>query len=138
MSHPLSHEFEAMYTIIGLMTRSPDDVDRQWPSIATLAVIDLLDEYWEMVESGESEDDEDLPTRLIDSIYEVLHQIIVHEEMPMTDEQRTAIEDQEVAALRNQIEEFSKENGLDVKLVNLDQMIEQALKDGLKGKEEEK
>lgn len=121
MSHPLEREFEALCTIIEFLDASEDREENKWLTVSVLAVIEILNDYWELIENGE--EDEDLPGKAIDSIYEVLHLTLVHREIPMTEEQRIAAEDQEIAAFRDQLEGLGEKTGIPIKLIDFDEFL---------------
>jgi hypothetical protein len=124
MSHPLSREIETLGSLIEFQYQTNDGV--KWPVVALVQVLDLLDDYWETVENEEGESDPDLAAKILDEMYEAIHIVLVHQTIPMTEEQRTALEDQEVAELRDALEKFGKESGLDLKIMNLDQQLRDA------------
>jgi len=126
MAHPLSREIETLGTLIEYQYQSNEGV--KWPVVALVQIIDLLDDYWETIENDEGESDPDLAAKYIDEMYEAIHIVLVHQTVPMTEEQRTALEDQEAAELREALEGFGKEMGLDLKILNLDQQLKEAQK----------
>ena len=140
MTHPLEREFESLCAIIEFMTLSPDESTKKWPAVALMSVIDILDQYWEIIEGDERDQEEDegeLACRIVDSIYESIHSVIVHQELslegpePVSEEQRLADFDQQIAEFRNALEAQAEEQGMKVNIKDLDKKIEQALRDGV-------
>lgn len=122
MAHARTREFETLWSLVGAQYTSDQYV--KYPILALLGVLQILDEYWDIIENEEPDDD--LPARTVDAIEEMIHSWLVHNQEPeieMTDAERIAMEDQQVAELREQIEKFGRDTGVDMKLLNLDQLL---------------
>lgn len=136
MANSYTREFETLEALVEAQYR--DNEDRKWPTVALLAVIDLLHEHWEIVENEEA--DEDLSGRTVDAVYDTIHHIIVHQELPLTEAEAIALEDQQVAEFRNDLENLGEKLGVDLRIINLDQKLKEAFgeKNEEENKEEEK
>lgn len=132
MANSFTREFETLETLIEAQYR--DEEDRKWAAVALLAVVDTLNEYWEIIENEES--DEDLGGRTIDTIYELIHSIIVHGELPLTEAEAIALEDQQVAQFRDDLEGLGEKLGIDLRILNLDQQLRDAFGEKPENKEE--
>lgn len=123
MSHALSREFETITKLIEYQYQTNEGI--KWITIALLGTLEILDEYWDTVENvDEAERDPDYQGKVIDSIWETIHAWVVHNEIPMTEEERLAAEDQAVAELRDQLESVGKDVGVDsVRIRNLDELL---------------
>lgn len=135
MSNSLSNEIDGLFTIIELMTQSTDPTTKQWPAVALMAALDTINEYWEIVESDSDNDDGDRETEslayaTIDAIYETIQHVLTRQELPMTEEQRQAQQDQEIAEFRNQIEAQAEQQGIRISIQDLDKKIQAALEEG--------
>ena len=124
MPHTYTREFETLVTLIEYQYQSNEGV--KWPIVALLHVIDIIDDWYQLIEDSDGESDPNFAIASLDDMYEAIHSIIVHQTIPMTEEQRTALEDQEAAELRDALESFGKEQGIDLKIFNLDQQLRNA------------
>jgi len=122
MANSFTREFETLETLIEAQVRNSEDA--KWPAVALLAILDTLNEYWEIVENETVDDD--LQGRTIDVIYELIHSVIVHQELPLTEAEAIALEDQQVAEFRNDLEGLGEKLGIDLHILNLDQKLKEA------------
>jgi len=133
MANSFTREFETLEALVERQFASAEE-DHKWPTVALLAVIDLLHEHWEIVENESP--DEDLAGRTVDAIYDVIHHVVVHQELPLTEAEAIALEDQQVAEFRNDLEGLGEKLGIDLHILNLDQKLKEAF--GEKPEENEK
>lgn len=111
-----SREFETLVTLIGEQYKS-DEV--KWVAAGLIGVIEILMDYYEILEGDdEGAKGEDLEERALESIEDIIHSWLVHNELPMTEEERIAQQDQEVAEFRDQMKNYT---GLE--FLNLDQLF---------------
>lgn len=134
MANSFTREFETLEALIEAQSKSAEDY--KWPVVACLSVIDVLNEYWEIIENEPEAVDEDFQGRTIDTIQDVIHSLIVHQELPLTEEQAIALEDQQVAEFRNDLENIGDRLGIDLRIVDLDQKLKAAFDPNPEEKEE--
>ena len=123
MANQFTREFETLEALIE--KQYGDDEDRKWPTVALLGVIDVLHDHWEAIEN-EEEVDADLAGQTLDAIMDVIHCVIVHQELPLTEAEAIALEDQQVAQFRDDLEGLGDKLGIDLKILNLDQALKEA------------
>lgn len=124
MAHSRTREFETLWSLVGAQYTSDQYI--KYPILALLGVLQVLDEYWDIIENDADSIDDDFQGRTIDMIEEMIHSWLVHQtepEVEMTDAERIAMEDQLVAELREQIEEASRISGVPLKIIDLDQQL---------------
>lgn len=124
MTHARTREFETLWSLVGAQYTSDQYV--KYPILALLGVLQILDEYWDTIENEPESVDDDFPGAAIDAIEDMIHMWLVHQigpEEQLTDAERTAMEDQWAADLREQIENFGRENGIRLDIQDLDQQL---------------
>lgn len=122
--HGRTREFETLTSLIGAQYTS--DQELKYPILALVSVVEVLNEYWEIVENQADEIDDDFQGRTIDLIEEVIHCWLVHHMPPeeeLTESEEIAKADQLAAELREQIEAWGRDTGVNFKIDNLDQLL---------------
>lgn len=119
----MSREFETLETLIQVYYEAKN---ADWTTVALLEVVGLIDQYYEVMEATDEQlaelqsqldgdiDLDTLPAKTIDQLYEVIHSILVHQTIPLTEEQRISEEDQAAAEFRQTLEGFEGFKLLDV------------------------
>lgn len=119
----MSREFETLETLIQVYYEAKN---HDWTTVALLEVVGLIDQYYEVMEATDEEfaelqaqldgeiDRDVLPGLTIDQLYEAIHSILVHQTIPLTEEQRIAEQDQVAAEFRNGLDNFGGFKLLDV------------------------
>lgn len=131
MAHSRTREFETLWSLVGAQYTSDQYI--KYPILALLGVLQVLDEYWDIIENDYDSIDDDFQGRTIDMIEEMIHSWLVHQvepEVEMTDAERIAMEDQLAAELREQIEKVGRDSGQPFTIMDLDLQL-------FKNKEEE-
>lgn len=136
MANSFTREFETLEALIEM--QSYDDEMRKWPVVAALAVVDILHDYWELVENNPDSIDDDFAAQTLETIQDTFHSLIVHQELPLTEEQAIAMEDQAVAALRDDLEGLGKKLNLDLVIENLDEKLRDVFSEKKTEEKEEK
>lgn len=117
-------ELEALSVLIGMQHRHEDEEERKWPIMALLSVVEILMDYYAILDGDDEESRNDLEARAVESIHEQIHNWIVHNGIPMTEEERIALEDQEVAEFTHAL---SKISGM--KIMDFDNLLEKKKED---------
>lgn len=97
-------ELEALAVLVGFQQENEEE--RQWPVMALLSTIEILMDYYVVVEGDDDEQKEGLEQRAVESIFEQIHNWLIHGGVPMTEEERVALEDQEVAAFSDKLNQI--------------------------------
>lgn len=110
----MSSRTRELETVISLIGEQYKSEEVRWVVVALIGVVEILIDYHDVNEEGDEEAREDLELRAVESIEDIIHSWLVHKELPMTEEERTALQDQEVAELREQIKNYTGVEFLDL------------------------